>query len=65
MNFKVVENYDRDPSSSFLFLVQQMQYFNAIVVYKAFKLQTKILQKLKVSLKCMDGYWIWFYATAT
>ena len=31
------------------FLVQQMQYFNAIVGYKTFKLQTKILQRLKVS----------------
>ena len=72
-SFKCVTSYElqklrimtHDPRCWPLFLVQQMQYFNAIVGYKAFKLQTKILQRLKVSLKCMDGYGIWFYATAT
>ena len=40
----------RDPRCSIPFLVQQMQYFNAIMGYKAFKLQTNILQRSK-SLK--------------
>ena len=34
------------PKCSLLF---QLQYFNAIVGYQAFKLKTKILQRLKIS----------------
>ena len=56
-SFKEVTSYElqklrimtHDPKCDFLFPVQQMQYFNATVGYKAFNLQTKILQKLKFS----------------